>query len=370
MTNHTRRSLLGAAAGLPFARLLAEADETPSWHGSLEGIRVRYGLPALGAAIVSGGGLVAASVTGVRKKGSDVAAKIDDLWHLGSNTKAMTSTLAAVAVEAGRIRWDSTVAEVFPKEKNIKKSPLAGATLTHLLSHWSGLPANPSWPVVVRLGDDVISQRGGALRMALELTDLPVPGGTHLYSNWGYTIAGHMLEETMDLSWEELMRRAIFSKLGIETAGFGGTGTPGKIDQPWPHGKDGNPIPKNGPTVDNLPPLGPAGTVHMSLADWAGFIADQLAGRAGKGKLLKTAGYEHLHTAAQPGEPYALGWLDLERSWGGRVVSHNGSNTMNYSVAWLAPEKDFAMIACTNQGSEDCRKALDDVAGLLIGEGL
>lgn len=51
-------------------------------------------------------------------------------------------------------------------------------------------------------------------------------------------------------------------------------------------------------------------------------------------------------------------------------LTHNGSNTMNYSVPWPASEKDFAMIACTNQGGDKCLKALDEVAGLLIGQGL
>jgi len=279
----------------------------------------------------------------------------------------MTSTLAAIAVETGRIGWETTLGEVYAKGRSVKSSPLAGATLAHFLSHWSGLPANAPWSEVARKGGDLRSQREAVLEMALKLEDLPKPGENHLYSNWGYAVAGHLLERVLDLPWEEMMRRAVFSRLGIERAGFGGVGTPGKVDQPWPHGKDGRPMPEN-PSVDNRPLLGPAGTVHMSFGDWAKFVAEHLAGRKGRGKLLKTSTYERLHTAAQEGNPYAFGWLDLERGWGGRVLNHNGSNTMNYSVAWLAPEKDFALLACTNQGSEDCRKALDDVVGMLIGE--
>ena len=165
------------------------------------------------------------------------------------------------------------------------------------------------------------------------------------------------------------MKQHVFTPLGITHAGFGGTGTLGKIDQPWPHNPDGKPTATNGPEMDNAAMLGPAGTVHMPLIDWSKFIAEHLAGRAGKGRLLKTTtSYEHLHTATQAGVPYAFGWLALERPWGGHVLNHNGSNTMNYSVAWLAPEKDFAVIACTNSGSDRAAKALDDVAGLLIRE--
>ncbi len=363
-----RRRFLAASASLPFAGSSMVGQSASVWQSKLEEIRTRYDLPALGGAIVTSTELRSVSVVGVRKKGSETAAAVDDLWHLGSNTKAMTSTLAAIAVEAGRIRWDTTLGEVFPGKRGLKRSALAGATLTHFLSHWSGLPANPPWSDAARSGGEIRSQRAKVLEMAIESKDLPEPGEKHLYSNWGYVIAGHMLEQVLDLPWEEQMRRAVFAPLGMDRAGFGGTGTPGKIDQPWPHGEDGRPMPKNGPAVDNLPVLGPAGTVHLSLGDWAKFIAEHLAGRQGRGKLLKAATYERLHAAAQEGEPYAFGWLDLERPWGGRVLNHNGSNTMNYSVAWLAPEKNFALLACTNQGGEDCRRALDDAVGMLIGE--
>ena len=363
----TRRRVLTIAAALPFMRLGAAEKAVPGWQSKLEEIRVKSRLPALGGAIVTREGLQSQAVTGVRKAGEKTAAKVDDLWHLGSNTKAMTSTLAAIAVEAGKLKWDSTLGDVFPTQKDLKKSPLAKATLTQLLSHWSGLPANAMWGLAARGGKDMRSQRREVLRMATELTDLPAPGTKHLYSNWGYALAGHMLEEVGKADWEDLMRKVVFAPLGIKHAGFGGTGTPGKIDQPWPHGGDGMPMDSNGPEVDNVPALGPAGTVHMPLSDWALFIAEHLAGRAGKGKLLKTKGaYEHLHTPTQSGNPYAFGWLALERGWGGHVLNHNGSNTMNHSVAWLAPEKGFAVIACTNSGSDQAAKALDEVAGLLV----
>jgi CubicO group peptidase (beta-lactamase class C family) len=365
--NFTRRRIFVTAAALPFTRLHAVENTTPEWLAKLEEIRLKHSLPALGGGIVTTEGLHSMAVAGVRKTGEKDAAAAEDLWHLGSNTKAMTSTLAAIAVENGKLTWDSTLMDVFPKQKGLKKSPLAKATLTHLLSHWSGLPANAMWGLAALGGKDIRSQREAALRMAVSLTDLPAPGENHLYSNWGYVLAGHMLEEVWAADWEDLIQKTVFSPLGITHAGFGGTGTPGKIDQPWPHGADGKPAESNGPKMDNPPVLGPAGTVHMPLRDWAQFIAEHLAGRAGKGRLLKTkAAYEHLHTPAQSGDPYGLGWIALDRGWGGRVITHGGSNTMNRSVAWLAPEKGFAVIACTNSGLAAAGKALDEVATLLI----
>ena len=57
----------------------------------LESIRQEQRLPALGAAVVTSRGVLVSGVTGVRKAGATPLATIDDLWHLGSNTKAMTA---------------------------------------------------------------------------------------------------------------------------------------------------------------------------------------------------------------------------------------------------------------------------------------
>ena len=39
------------------------------------------------------------------------------------------------------------------------------------------------------------------------------------------------------------MREIVFTPLGMTSCGFGGLGTPGTIDQPWPHTANGQPTP-------------------------------------------------------------------------------------------------------------------------------
>jgi hypothetical protein len=39
---------------------------------------------------------------------------------------------------------------------------------------------------------------------------------------------------------------------------------------------------------------------------------------------------------------------------------------MNYCVAWLAPKKDFGVLAVCNQGGAAGAKACDEAVGLLI----
>ena len=59
-----------------------------------------------------------------------------------------------------------------------------------------------------------------------------------------------------------------------------------------------------------------------------------------------------------------------ERPWaGGRCLTHTGSNTANFSVIWMAPEKAFGVIAVCNQGGDAAAKACDAACSLMIREG-
>ena len=331
---------------------------------ALAPIRLKHDLPALAGAIVDTRGLVVAGATGVRKRGDTTPATPKDRWHLGSNTKAMTATLAARFVERGRLRMETTLGETFPE---LALQPAArGITLAQLLTNRSGVPANPDWGRIHGAGGSLIEQRLRAVAFGGSAPLAFAPGAGYQYSNLGYAMAGAMLERTARNAWEELLNLQLFIPLGMNDCGFGGTGTPGRIDQPWSHHVDGRPADRNGPTVDNVPALGPAGTVHCTLESWAEFIADHLRGARGEKASLAPETYKRLHTAL-PGSDYAYGWANAQRDWaGGTAIHHNGSNTMNYSVAWLAPRRGFAVLVVSNQGGERAERGLDEAASALI----
>jgi CubicO group peptidase (beta-lactamase class C family) len=139
-------------------------------RGLLEPIRQKHGLPALGAAVVKGEGLQAIGVVGVRKAGTDVPATAEDLWHLGSDTKAMTSWLIGALVEQGKLTWETTVGEMFPELAPAASPEFKRITLRELLTHRSGLPANIFWGLIPRsqaIREQRLAAGGGAARGAL-----------------------------------------------------------------------------------------------------------------------------------------------------------------------------------------------------------
>src|SRR5215467_10631680 len=68
----------------------------------LSAVRARTGVPAMAAGVVTSQGLQKVAAVGTRKAGTDVPVTLDDLWHLGSNTKIMTPTIVAQLIEQGR----------------------------------------------------------------------------------------------------------------------------------------------------------------------------------------------------------------------------------------------------------------------------
>jgi len=343
----------------------------------IESVRQAYDLPAVAAAVILDGRVYAVAATGVRKAGSDVKVTPADQFHLGSCTKAMTATLIAILVEKGKLQWDATLAELLPDLIEDMRPVYRAVTIRHLLAHRAGLPGSgASWPEgmsfqdVHRLPGAPMQQRLAYARRILRQEPKTTPGEKYLYSNAGFAIAGVIAEQTMKTPYETLMEEMVFEPLGMGSAGFGAMGTPGKIDQPWQHRLSDGKLKPIGPGrfSDNPPAIGPGGTVHCSMGDWAKFVLVHLKGRQGVRTIVRPASVTELHRPDFEGD-YAKGWGVKSRDWaGGEVLTHTGTNNQNYSVVWMAPKRNFAVMAATNQGGGDVAKACDDVCAKLIRE--
>ncbi|OPY01969.1 MAG: D-alanyl-D-alanine carboxypeptidase precursor [Syntrophorhabdus sp. PtaB.Bin047] len=340
----------------------------------------KYDLPALGAAVVRDGKIQAMGAVGTKAAGQQIPVTTGDRFHIGSDTKAMTALLAAMYVEAGKLRWDSKVEEIFPELKKTLAAGWGQVTLEGLLSHTSGiLDDGERFGKLLQgsfeQGD--LDLRGLRYWMLSKFLTQPIaaaPRKQFAYSNIGYMIAGAMIERVAGRSWEELMLERVFVPLRLRSAGFGPQSTVGTIDAPLPHKiVDGNAKPMlAGPNADNPLVLGPAGTVHMSLQDFARWAIWNLGrGKRGPG-LVRAETLARLTTPvvdippgkdAAPGTPsggrYALGWGEREYPWAkGPFLTHAGSNGMNLAHIVLDPRTDFGMVLMTNIGGKKADEAL------------
>ena len=386
MNQGRSRQWLGAVVLTILLFASGSANAQPSLNERLTPYLERYGLPALAAAVVLGGEVIAAGAVGVRHAERDLPVTIHDRFHLGSDTKAMTALLAAMVVEDGSLCWGSTVSEVFPDLKDVMDPGFGRVTLEQLLSHTGGLP--PDDEEFVALLKASLSSEGNLDEMRLSLLKAwctrPLaaePGTVFAYSNMGYVTAGAMVERVKGRTWDELIVERVFTPLGLETAGLGPQATLGRIDAPLGHAEVKGRIQAflSGPNGDNPLIIGPAGIAHMSILDfarWAGWNAGE--GKRGPA-LVRPETLKKLHTRvvtmpfkkdAAPGTPsrggYGLGWGELEVAWAAsRLLYHGGSNGRNLAHIWIDRTRDLAVVTATNISGPRADEALFALAPAL-----
>ena len=334
------------------------------WDWSLQdmlgAVRAEFGVPAVGGATITTQGIKELGVSGIRKDGSTVAVEAGDRWHLGSDTKAMSATLLAVLAQKGTVGWDVTVAQAFPEWAQTMNAIFKNATFERLMAHRSGI-LNVTAEEGTALADtsNTVPQRRREFAHAITHRQhgdpnvlFDTPGLIFSYQNANFILTGAMLERCTGKSWEDLMTTELFQPLGMTTAGFGAPGSASDVNEPWGHSDaSGQRVASKG---DNPPGLGPAGTVHASLQDWARFIRLHLDGSEGSLTLSPT-GLARLHTQYPTNtmypNRYGWGWIMYD-DFGGLALTHDGSNGLWYCKCKVLPSKGLGFLAVSNIGAD------------------
>ncbi|HEY9102480.1 serine hydrolase domain-containing protein [Chitinimonas sp.] len=340
---------IGLCALVLVCGVYSQADDLDkTLHDALMASRV----PAVGVAVLKDGQVDRQAVLGRQRNDRPDKVALDDKWLIGSTGKVMTVALMARLVEQQRLDWDSPLAQMLPELANSMRPEYRKVTLAQLLSHRAGLPRDMrDLRVISRyLKDkrDIRVQRAEFIARALQ--DAPEGEvGSFAYSNTGFIVAAAIAERATGQSFEALMRDEVFAPLAMQGASFGAPAA----GEPMGH-QHGKPMraPRN--VDDGLPAIyAPAGFVRMSLADWARFNLDQLAGAQGKGRLLSDASYKLMQTA-QPGGPAAMDWGVQPSIMGrkGPVLVHAGSDGNWLAYVILFPESGAGVLAVANAGED------------------
>jgi CubicO group peptidase (beta-lactamase class C family) len=322
------------------------------------------GLPGLAAAIISSD-KIQVGVAGIRKVGAPDLISESDRFHLGSNTKAMTSTLAATLVDSGVIAWDSTLAGVFPDLAAAMRPEYQSVTLAQLLTHRGGIIALTDPADIATVPAALLAPNASRTALTQWLLQQPpaVAAGTALYSNGGYAIAAAMLERKAGQSYEALLNIMVLQPLGI-TPAFGWPAA-GGATQPWGHELVGTSwVPNDPDAAANQFPTAftPAGNVSLNIGDYAKFVQSHLRGLRGLSGYLSPQTYTYLHT---PQGDFALGWL-VKTLNGVITHAHDGSAGTFYALVAIQPSRDRAVVVLCNGYSVALANAANALALKLL----
>ena len=313
--------------------------------------------PGLAAAWVSDSAIVLAADGNTRQAGK-LPLSTEMWFHLGSNLKAMVAMALAVQVERGKLRWNSTLAELFPDLAMGMLPAYRSVTVENLLSHRAGfvqLLSAPELGVVPAFSGDAKSQRLQFVAWATSVAPLATPGQAFFYSNAGYGVAGAVLERITGKASEDAMAETLFKPLGLRYAFV----YPAQVTgvQPTGHEVDAAGIALEAVDLTDplyTPPiyLYAAGHLSMPLADYARFAQIQLRGLTGKPTLLTAETFKKLHTSfgIDPDIKlgYAMGWV-VEPAAGNTTLSWHVGQLIGFTATiMVSPAADRAVVLLAN----------------------
>ena len=137
-----------------------------------------------------------------------IKVKEDSVFYIGSMTKAFYSLLTLIKENKGELNTNQTLDKLYPNIKFKASLQAEQVTMTDLLSHTSGID---NWPLVQATAytglydNETISNI-----ISKSYVNDNAPYGTYDYTNIGYNILSHWMDDHFSQSWQSLLHSELF----------------------------------------------------------------------------------------------------------------------------------------------------------------
>jgi CubicO group peptidase (beta-lactamase class C family) len=368
MTDATRRAVLSAVGGLvgagsatglptgstpnatrsPTAVGLPPRDDLEAFVDETMEARVGEVTPGLTVAVVEGDDVVLAKGYGHADTTSGRPVRADGTtFQIGSVSKLVTWTAVMQGVEDGVLELDADVDAYLGDSRvtipDTYEAPVTlGALGTHTAGFESRLPAAFEDPAdLTSIETALVERRPDRVRP---------PGEAVEYSNWGTMLAGHVVAEAHDTTFEEYVRTEVFEPLGMEHSTFRQpvpTSHPGERARPHERREDGF-----APTASTWINARPAGSMSATATDMAAFMRAHLNdGAVEDGRILEAGTVDTMHRRHHVRHPAVNNWrygFYEHGPVGGGAIGHSGSTGSFESQLVLVPGQDVGVFVGYN----------------------
>jgi len=321
-----------------------------------DSIRKTYNIPEISYAVIDN--ITTFEITALGKHSSELSdtATLNDRFHIGSNTKAMTAFIIAKYVEKGKLKWTTKFFDLFPEWRANSKSDYLNITLQELLSHQARIQPflgenDPQIPKFKGTKRDKRNQFG---RFVLTLEPAKIDtANPFIYSNAGYTLATLMLEKTANKSWEQLVEKVFNKDLKLNVKLSWPENQ--KLKDTWGHSFENNKLTPIPSTVDyHLDYTEPSGDINIKLTDYIKFIQLNLDGLSGKNNYLKAETYKFIHKGI---DNYSMGWYNIYENKK-EFSTHSGTAGTYYTLVHIDRIKNKAYIIFANSFNNDTQQGV------------
>jgi CubicO group peptidase (beta-lactamase class C family) len=177
-------------------------------------VRVKDQIPGLSVAVVVDNRVAYAKGVGTISLGTPKPALADTQYRLASVTKAITAVGVLKLVEQGRVDLDRPAKNYCPA-----LSPLDGApTVREFLLHQSGMrhTSDPEDETITGAVPRLASSLSNIVREPLRFR----PGRKTLYTSWGYTALGCVIETVSGESYAQFITRNVLTPGSMQRTTF------------------------------------------------------------------------------------------------------------------------------------------------------
>lgn len=326
----------------------------------LQNVANTWQIPAMSVAIVKDGKIEYEKAFGVLEEGKSVNADIYTNFAIASNTKAFTSAALGILVDQGQIKWDDKVKKYIPNFELYDSYVTSEITIRDILSHRTGLET---------FSGDLIwyasnNSREKIINNAKYLKPKYGFREKFGYSNIMYLIAGEIIKQVTDTTWDNFVKERIFKPLNMTR-----TNTSIIDNAKLTNVASCHAIVNNNNVVTpyiNWDNIAPAGSINSNAHDMAQWLILQLS--KGKYKDKKIYSEQVANEMWSPQtiieikpftksinpsthiKSYALGWTIYDyKSY--LIVTHNGGYDGMISQTLMIPELNTGFVILTNSNS-------------------
>jgi len=312
-------------AGKPAAETPAVLQGFPEF---VEATMADWNIPGLAVAIINDGEVVFERGFGYRDVENQLPVTPGTLFAIGSATKTATATAVAMLVDDGLLDLDTPLIDYLPGFRLADEHATTHVTARDILCHRSGVPGYDAIWLLTNLDRRQIFERLGYLEPIGDIRE------RFQYSNLMYMVAGELMAELTNGSWESFVSDRIFSPLEMNRSNFSTIDSQAVEDHAQPYFAAPGHVHRM--RFRDIDSIAPAGAINSCLEDMTRWLMFQLdGGMVGGGRLLSRAGIEEMQTPQMvigdsmystllQADVYGLGWAISDHR-GHRVVSHDGS---------------------------------------------
>lgn len=346
----------------------------PAIDRAIDDAIARYHLPGIAVGVIEDGKVVYTRTAGELEVGSGRPVTSRSLFKIASNSKAMTASVLARMVQAGRLRWDDPVVKYLPEFAMHDPWVTRHMQVRDLLVHNSGLPEGGGdlmlWPEPNAFTREDIIHGLRHIRPAYEFRS------GYAYDNLLYVVAGEVAAAAGGAPYEELVRREVFEPLGLARCRVGAFDRDAVGEIAQPHGRrDGHNVVVNrdGPRIAPITSAA-AGGIRCSLDDMLAWARNWLAPDARQQAWLSAAQRAEMWKPRTPmpvsarlrvwnnthvhAYGYGFRMADVDGVW---TVSHTGTLSGMYSMMMLLPDRRSGFVLMINGDAGEARTVLGEV---------